>query len=404
MGTYGIMSMDSEIRCDYEKLRRDRLEKTRATMKAMGIGSLLVFEQDHIRYITGTKIGEWNHTIRNRYVLLCEGHDPILFENGSAIAAKRLLSPFQKDIRPCGGDFRGVMDPACGSIKRACQEIYDILREWNLQDAPLGVDDPFFSWIKGLQDLGLQIVDGHQCMLQAERQKTEEEIYLTEMAAACVDAGFYEVLQAAKPGVREIELAAIMRSTCLKLGCENVMNAQVTSGNRGFPHPHDVTDRFLRPGDIIYMDVVADFMGYKTCYYRTLCCGKPTENQNFVYNKCYDIVKKSIDMAKAGVEARDFLPLYPKATELGYKSEKEGFLLQMIHGIGITHWAKPLIAPGYSEDFSEPLLENEIVAFENYYAKDGDAARIEVEGVIRKDHTQVITQFPADKLLSSWDW
>lgn len=70
MGTYGIMSMDSEVRCDYDKLRRDRLEKTRASMKKMGIGSLLVFEQDHIRYITGTKIGEWNHTIRNRYVLL----------------------------------------------------------------------------------------------------------------------------------------------------------------------------------------------------------------------------------------------------------------------------------------------------------------------------------------------
>lgn len=404
MGTYGVMGCDHEIRCDFEKLRKDRLQKTRDMMKKMGIGSMLVFEQDHIRYITGTKIGEWNHTIRNRYVLLCEGHDPILFENGSAIASKRMLSPFQKDIRPNGGDMRGLMNPLQGGVTRACREIYDILCDWNLKDAPLGVDDPFFSWIKALQDLGVNVVDGLQCMLEAERIKTPEEIYLTEMAAACVDAGFYKVLEAAKPGVKEIELSAIMRSTCLQLGCEVVHNAQVTSGNRAFPHPHDVSDRFLRPGDIIYMDVVADFMGYKTCYYRTLCCGKPTQNQIYVYDKCYKIVKDSIDISKAGVMSNEILPLYPKATDLGYATEKEGFLLQMMHGIGITHWAKPLIAPGYSDEFPEPLMENEIVAFENYYAKDGDAARIEEEGVITKEGVRTLTKFPIDRLLSSWDW
>ncbi len=404
MGTYGIMGMDTELRCDFDKLRKDRVEKTRAQMKKMGIGSLLLFEQDHIRYITGSKVGEWNHTIRCRYVLICEGHEPILFENGSAMAARRILSPHSKDMRPNGGDMKGMMHPDHGGVKKACQEIYDILCEYNLQDAPLGTDDPFFVWVKTLQDLGINLVDGQQCMVEAQRIMTAEEIYLTEMAAACVDAGFYKVLEAAKPGVREIELSALMRTTCLELGCEAVHNAQVTSGNRVFPHPHDVSDRFLRPGDLIFMDVVADFMGYKTCYYRTICCGKPTENQKSVYKRCFDIVNESMAIAKEGAMPADFLKIFPKPTEVGYKTDNEGFLLQMIHGIGITHWAKPLIAPGYSEQFPEPMMANEIVAFENYFAKDGDAVRIEEEGVITKDGVRKITQFPIDTLMHSWDW
>ena len=42
--------------------------------------------------------------------------------------------------------------------------------------------------------------------------------------------------------------------------------------------------------------------------------------------------------------------------------------------------------------------------FENYYAEAGDAVRIELEGVIRNDHTDVITHFPSDILMHSWDW
>ncbi len=404
MGTYGVMGCDHEIRCDYEKLRKDRLEKTRAQMEKEGLGALLVFEQDHIRYITGTKIGEWNHTIRNRYVLLCKGYEPILFENGSAIASKRLLSPFMKDIRPNGGDMRGTISPSGGGVPRAVEEIVEILRERNLQDAPLGVDDPFFSWVDALQKAGIKVVDGHQCMLNAQKIKTDEEVYLIEMAAAMVDAGFYNVIQAAKPGVREIELSSIMRDTCLRLGAEAVHNAQVTSGNRCFPHPHDVSDRFLRPGDMVFMDVVCDYMGYKTCYYRTFICGKPTENQKYVFEKAYRIVKDTMDASKAGVMSDQLVKMWPKATDIGYASEKEGFLLQLMHGIGITHWAKPVIIPGFSEDHPEPLEENMVIAFENYYQKDGDAARIEEEGVITKDGVRALTKFPIDTLISSWEW
>ena len=76
--TLGTMAVDHEQRIDYDKLRKDRLEKTREQMKKDGLGAVLLFDPDNVRYVTSTKLGEWVNNKLNRYTLLAEGHDPIL--------------------------------------------------------------------------------------------------------------------------------------------------------------------------------------------------------------------------------------------------------------------------------------------------------------------------------------
>ena len=75
--TLGTMAVDHEQRIDYDKLRKDRLEKTREQMKKDGLGAVLLFDPDNVRYVTSTKLGEWVNNKLNRYTLLAEGHDPI---------------------------------------------------------------------------------------------------------------------------------------------------------------------------------------------------------------------------------------------------------------------------------------------------------------------------------------
>ena len=57
--TLGLMAKDCEIRIDYDKLRKDRVRKTNEQMVKEGIATLLVFDQDWIRYITSTKVNDW---------------------------------------------------------------------------------------------------------------------------------------------------------------------------------------------------------------------------------------------------------------------------------------------------------------------------------------------------------
>ena len=42
------------------------------------------------------------------------------------------------------------------------------------------------------------------------------------------------------------------------------------------PHPHNFTDRLIRPGDQAFFDIIQSFMGYRTCYYRTFNVGRAT--------------------------------------------------------------------------------------------------------------------------------
>ena len=83
---------------------------------------------------------KWVNNKLNRYCLLAKGHDPILFEIGSAIETKRNLCPWIKDIRPAKNDMRGSMTPKLRASYKMLGEIHEILKAWNLHEAPIGVD------------------------------------------------------------------------------------------------------------------------------------------------------------------------------------------------------------------------------------------------------------------------
>ena len=58
------------------------------------------------------------------------------------------------------------------------------------------------------------------------------------------------------------------------------MDFVVASGPRTFPLHIDYTDRIIRPGDYIDIDINGNsYMGYKSCYYRTFICGEANEEQ-----------------------------------------------------------------------------------------------------------------------------
>ena len=62
-------------------------------------------------------------------------------------------------------------------------------------------------------------------------------------------------------------------------GAERVMFVNSISGERGNPHSHTFSNRMVRPGEIVYLDIGNCVNGYMTCYYRTFCCGVPNADQ-----------------------------------------------------------------------------------------------------------------------------
>src|SRR5256885_13850939 len=90
-----LMGVDWEQRVDFDRLRKDRLARAKAALEASDLGALLLFDPNNIRYVTSTHIGEWARDKNARYVLLPRGgHDPILWDFGSAARHPTLYPPW----------------------------------------------------------------------------------------------------------------------------------------------------------------------------------------------------------------------------------------------------------------------------------------------------------------------
>ena len=276
-----------------------------------------------------------------------------------------------------------------------------MLQDHGVADMPVGVDIVEPPMMFALQKLGLEVRDGQQTMLDAREIKNFDEIVLLNMAAAMVD-GVYDHIHRdwQRPGVRESDIVARANKMLYEMGSDDVEAINAVSGERCSPHPHNFTDRILRPGDQAFYDVIHSFNGYRTCYYRTFAIGHASPAQQDAYKKAREWIDASIDAIRPGVSTAEVARKWPKAEEFGFANEMEAFALQFGHGLGVNLHERPIISRLVSLDHPMEIKEGMVFALETFCpAKDGrSAARIEEEVVVNKDGHEVITLFPAQEL------
>jgi len=398
----GTMGVDFEERVDYRRLHRYRLGRAQAALEASDLGALILFDDNNIRYVTSTKIGEWARDKLSRWALLVRGGDPILWDFGSAAVHHRLYSPWLKPENCKAGlvGLRGTVDPAFGLMKHHAEEMASILRNAGVAKMPVGVDIIEPPMMFELEKAGLKIKDGQQVMLEAREVKSADEIALLNRAAAMVDGAYDLINEKLRPGVCENEVVGLVNEFLYRHGSDDVEAINAISGERCNPHPHNFTDRMVRPGDQVFFDILQSFMGYRTCYYRTFNVGRATPAQFDAYKKCREWLDLAIDLIKPGVSTDEVCSVWPKAPEFGFPDELAAFGLQFGHGLGLNLHERPIISRVCSIEHPTVIKEGMVFALETYCpAKDGySAARIEEEVVVTdKGHT-VISLFPAEEL------
>ena len=397
---WGTMAKDWERGVDYQKMRRERFERAQAAVKAAGLGGVLCFNVDNVRYITGTHIGEWVRDKFDRYALCPADGEAMLWD--PAPPAKRISSPWIGDrVYAPISNMQGAIPSEMGVQKDFARQIKAALVEYGIENQPLGIDLLELPMLRALEAEGIEVVDGQQAMLDAREVKTADEIECLKVAAAMVDATYYDICKAIRPGVRENELVAIAHDQLFRYGSERVECVNSVAGPRGTPHSHTFSDRIIQPGDMVYLDIMHSFNGYHTCYYRTFVCGEPNKHQIDAYDLASKWISASIDAIRPGVTVDEVASVWPIAEEFGYKDEDEAFLLQYGHGIGLSLWERPILSRRF-RGRDTVLKEGMTFAVETWKgAADGSgAARIEEEVVVTSDGCEVITNFPSDHLIS----
>jgi Xaa-Pro aminopeptidase len=403
INTPGHGGVDFETRVDFDRLRAYRLARARAALEASEFGAILLFDFYNIRYVSQTWIGGALGDKMSRYCLLTRGGEPILWDFGSAARHHKLFAPWLEPDNCRAGmlGLRGAIAPRAGLFSSAVKEIVGLLSDAGVLDQPVGIDIVELPFLFELQGAGVDVRDAQQTMLDARQIKNQDELMLLSQAAAMVDGVYQDVFEALKPGVRENELVALVNKRLYEMGSDQVEAVNAVSGERCNPHPHNFTDRIIRPGDQAFFDIIHSYNGYRTCYYRTLSVGSATGPQRDAYTQAREWMDEGISLARAGVGTDEIASAWPAATEFGFSDEMAAFGLQFGHGLGLGLHERPVISRLNSLKDPIELQVGMVFALETYCpASDGvSAARIEEEIVVTPEGPAILTHFPAQELM-----
>lgn len=401
--TLGITSTDVEQRIDFDAMRKYKLARLREQMDKDNLGAMLFFDTDNIRYATSTWLNDWAHDKMGRYCVIPREGEPVLFEGGSAKSRKKELCPWIKpeNVRAARRWKRGSLVrealPAFG--KAIIDDIKQVLQDNKVDKLPLGVDMGDMVFIEMLQQSGLKIVPGWPAMFDAREIKSPDELKLLEVSAALVDCVYQQVFDFIRPGVRENEVVAKVYGWLLEHGCNRITGMNCVSGPRSNPNSHDFSDRLIRPGDLVFMDIMSHYLGYSTCYYRTFAVTKATQKQRDVYKRCLQDLMAATDLIKPGVSTAEVAAAWPKAQDQGFKDEIDAQGTQSGHGIGLSIHEKPYIYRVLSLEHPTILQPGMCIAMETFYGEGQDGARIEIEVIVTETGKKIITQFPYEELV-----
>ncbi len=398
----GPFHVGYERRVDLTALRLKRIAKADEERRRAGLDALLVWKDENCRYLTDLRpqLIAGKTTALNGALLL-EGRAPILFCSGGERDRVDRTMPWIEEAHTIpiieekalvDGMVRDILGP--------------VLREYGLADARIGLDEANTVFTKALAHHFPKLVveDGDTPMQQARMIKLPEEIVLLEEATAIADAVTASAVAAVADGVRECEVAGEAMRTLFRLGGEyaHVMTPFVASGEHMAP-PHRIcSDKLIRHGDLVFIDIGAAWGGYFGDMARTVICGKPTQEQRRIYTAVHAGLKAGIAEMRPGRTNKDAADaLIRAADEYGLGGR---FLSLFIgHGVGIGANEPPYIgetlpgAPTY--EFRpgmvfavEPLIWVEGV-------RGGGGVRLEEMVLVTEESPHVMSRAPFDETL-----
>lgn len=392
MSEFGFMGVDWEERVNFDRLRRERLQKAQNALEKSGADVLFIFAAEDVRYVTGFRCHLGPVAILGlAAVVLPRGGDPILFTLD--VSHSKMRMPWMKPENIMERPFVRTE----GGTKKWAEEVK--ARIGKLAEGKIGVD----IWTYGLSQWlpkyfpKAQFVDGKEILAQAKMIKTQDEIECQKIATMITEAGFQALLDHLKPGVKECELLAIAWQKFTELGSEWTQCANIVcSGPYTAPYRRFTSDRVIREGDLVIVDIGACFNGYWGDFTRTYVCGniRPTKEQIELHQECYNTLFNACAEAVAGKTNADIGKHLNDPKE---NPNSDG--LSGGHGAGLNPWEPPWVA-NLSPDAIMPLQEGMLFSIEPYAGKPGIGGfRLENQVFVGKTEPDILTKLSFDERL-----
>lgn len=406
--THGVLSTDWKEGINWANVRAWRLARAREAMRRHGLGAMLLMYDENMRYVSSTYTPGWNRLKPGlRYVVLCEGKEPIVYEQGDIGFHLEVNNPWipRENIRHSYAWIKGAAGPASDAqVTKFTNSLLNDLEDAGVRDQPLGVDFIDINMMKAFEQAGITWTDGMTPMMEARAVKSPDEHKAVRIVGAIADALHYEFTQFLKPGLTENEVAAFGFKYLYDIpGMEDVEDVIVSSGPNAWPNWRNFSDRIIRPGDLVIIDLAAlTWNGFKSCVYRTYCVGgKPNDEMKRVYDMAHGWLWDSIDAVRPGVTTRDIASKWPSAKEIwGYDEEDQAAANLWGHGLGLAQYDQPVISRIWSLDHPQEIQEGMVFALETQHGKMHEfGVRLEEMLIVQPDGPELVSTYASHEII-----
>jgi Xaa-Pro aminopeptidase len=350
-----------------------RLTKLRDALAAEGLDAILITQPENRRYLSG----------------FTGSAGVLLISQEQAILATDFR--YYEQVEKQAPDFRlaKVTDKFEAVLPELVQQVG--AKRIGFESAHLTVDQ-HQEWQKvaegAVSTSKFELVATKELVEGIRAVKDENELSKIKNAIALADEAFAHIVGFIEPGMTEKEVAWELEVFMRTHGAEKLaFDLIVGSGPNGaMPHA-TVSERVIRAGEPIVMDLGAVIDGYHSDLTRTICVGQPDDRFKEIYDIVLEAQLTAEQNIRPGMQGKQADGVARQVIEkAGYGKE---FGHGLGHGVGLAVHEKPRVGR-LSEDVLEPGMVFTVEP--GIYLPGWGGVRIEDIVIMREDGVEILTQ------------
>ena len=393
----GIVAIDSA------RLRRYRLERVRAELRARDYAGVVFADAINLRYATDARNMQiW--TLRNpaRYVFIATDGPVVMFEFAGCHHLAKDIETID-EIRTATGWFYFTSGPRVPErAQKWAAELADLVQRHGGGNRRLAIDRINPEGTAAFVALGIELRDGSEIAERARCIKSADEIACMRESIAVCEEGLRQVRHALEPGITENGLWSVLHQANIALGGEYLETRLLSSGARTNPWYQEASDKRIEAGELVALDTdLIGPHGYFADMSRTFFCGSgaPSGAQRDLYGLAHEQIHRNLELLRPGVGFREFAekswPMPERFVEHRYMS--------LVHGAGLCgefpyiSYPHDLMTKGYDGELAEYMT----VCVESFIGDErgGEGVKLEQLVLITRNGPVALTTFPFEEKL-----